>query len=766
MSREGAGRLLKIGAWEVDAALDVIRCGQRAEKLEPRMMRLLCCLAARPGEVRSGDEILAEVWPGVIVGPNSVYQAIAQLRKLLGDTGDQPAYIATVPRKGYRLIAPVSAIEVGEGRPPASPAGALGQPAATAPRRRASRLLLPAGLAVVLIVAIAAVWSLARRDAPVATASAVAVAVLPFADLSAAGDNRPFCDGLTEEILNSLARIPGLRVTGRTSAFRFRDRSVDPQELGRILGVTHVLEGSVRRSDGRLRVSAQLVSARDGFQVWANSFDRPSAGAIALQTEISRAVVDSLQIQLSAAARARLKRGPSETVSAYELYLLGRHQQLQRNPEALARAVDYHRRAIGADPRFALAHAGLADAYMAGYYYQNRSLEETAPLVQREVDAALRLDPQLAEGYAAWAVLLTEQWRLDEAVTALERAIAINSNYGEAYLRLGAAHEYAGRPVQALAAYDQVLTLDPLHAVLHVRRCLALQNLGRYAEAERACNRAIELQPEIPNGFWAQGLGAWAHGDLPAAIRSYEQALLRAPHRADIRGELALLLLDLGLPERARREIETARQHAGGRDLDVALAGAQLHVATGAAEALAAELRALDLAHAGPRLRLEAAFLASAAGDATLAEELRAATLADRAFSDDTIQPQVYAVRWGSCEMCALALLERRRGNASAADRYLSVVESHLARLEKAGHRWHGLEYLRATVQAQRGRDSAALASLGRAYDMGWRRAWLMRNDPAFAGVRNDRGFQALLGRIDAANAQARATLPAQTPTR
>ena len=746
---------LQIGAWQVNPALDEISRDGHAQKLEPRMMRLLCFLAARPGEVRSSDEILAEIWPSVIVSPNSVYQAIAQLRKLLGDSGDQPAYIATVSRKGYRLIAPVITLEEGNSSPPTS----------SAAPRHTWRLLLLASLAAAIVIAVAAAWLVSRRNATVAPQRSIAVAVLPFSDLSTASDNQPFCDGLTEEILNSLARIPGLRVTGRTSAFRFRDRSVDPQELGRTLGVTHILEGAVRRSDGRLRVSAQLVSARDGLHVWANSFDRPSAGAIALQSEISRAVVDSLQIQLSAASRARLNRGPTETVSAYELYLLGRHQQLQRKPDALARAVDYHRRAIAADPRFALAHAGLADAYMAGYYYQNRALAETAPLVQREVDAALRLDPQLAEAYAAWAVLLTEQFRLGEAVTALERAIAINSNYGEAYLRLGAAHEYAGRPREALAAYDQVMSLDPLHTVLHVRRCLTLQNLGRYAEAERACDRAIELQPEIPNALWARGLSAFAQGDLPAAIRSHEQALARAPHRADIRSELVLLLLDVGLGERARQELEVARRQAGGRGAEVALTGARLDLATGAVQRISPELAALDHGHPDRRMRLDAAHLAFAAGDRELAARLRDAALAGT-FNESDVYPDVYAVRWGMCGICALGLFERSRGDATGTERYLNQVASLFDELERNGHRWHGLEYLRATLHAQRGHKTAALASLERAYRMGWRRAWLMRAEPAFAAMRDDRGFQALLARIDPANAQARGILSAQTPTR
>lgn len=755
MSPSDTTRSFRIGDWKVNPALDEISRDGRKVKLEPRMMRLLCCLAARPGVVVSLAELLDQVWPGVVVSQSSVYQAIAQLRRELGDTEAEPRYIATVPRKGYRLVAEV------RDEPGPAAAETVAESAAPEPPARSRRPLLAAlGVLGAVVVAAVAYFLPVREQA---AAAAPAIAVLPFDDLSADASNAVFCEGLTDEVLNSLARVQKFRVIGRTSSARFADGSRDAREIGDELGVSHVLEGSVRRTGNRLRVSAQLISTRDGFQVWANSYDRPAQDAIGLQSQIARAVVDALAVRLSPESAERLEKGPTAQLNAYDLYLLGRHQQLQRTPEALERAIAHHRAAIEADPGFALAYAGLADAEMARYYYAGVPLEEAAKRVQAAVDEALRLDPELAEAYAAWGVLLTEQWHTDEAISALTRAIAINSNYGEAYLRLGAAYEYDGQPRAALETYDQVLALDPLHTVLHVRRCLTLQNLGRYAEAERACARGFELQPDIPNALWAQGLNALAQGELATAVQQYEAALVRAPARTDIRAELVVVLLDLGLHERAAEQL--AQMRSPGQTRGVTMTTARYLLATGDRQGLRLHLERLDVGQAQPRERVDAAFFALAIGEPALAERLAGDALSDRPTLADDFQPGLYRTRWGVCEACTAGLLERGRGKLDRAARMESLALRHLDNVEARGHVWHGLNYLRAALHAQAGEHDAALSALERAVELGWRRAWLMGADPSFSALRQDPRFLALLAKIEVANAAARqalATLPAR----
>ena len=774
-------RPYRIGEWRIDPALDEMYRADVRVKLEPRMTRLLSCLAARPGEVVSTSQLLDEVWAGVIVSQSSVYQAVAHLRRMFGDSESTPRYIATVPRKGYRLVAEVSSA------PPSDSNGARTAEAAAerAPEELRTLAVAPAvssdaprtmprpgsrwrvATAAVLAIAAVAVFLFAWLTGPEdesAPHTPPAVAVLPFEDLSIDASNGAFCDGLTDELLNALAHIPGLRVTGRTSTLQFRDGDVDARRVGRLLDVTHLLEGSVRRSGARVRISAQLVRTADGFQIWGNSYDRPADDIITIQSQIARAVVDALALQLSPETATRLERPPTTHISAYELYLLGRYQQIRRKPEALARAIDYHKAALEADPRFALAHAGLADAYMAGYYYEGRSLNDTAKLVQPEIDAALRLDPELAEAYAAWAVLLTEQWHTDEAIAALKRAIAINSNYSEAYLRLGAAYEYSGEPGEALRTYEQVAVIDPLNTVLHVRRCLVLQNLGRYVEAERSCERGFELQPDIPNALWASGLAAYAQGDLLGAVGHYRGALARAPDRTDIRAELATLYLDLGMLEASAAEFEQLRAANSGPAQ--ALAFGRWYLAAGDKDGLRQYLKRLRLDSVAPRDRLDAAFLALAAEDTSLAAELAGlgSASAGRARDED-FAPSLYRTRWGICELCALSLLSRLRGDTTAAAAQASAAAAALDRMEAQGHVWHGLHYLRAGLHAQRGDSKAALASLQRAVDLGWRRAWLMAADPALAPLRDEPGFRALLARIEAANQPAVARL-ASVPSR
>jgi transcriptional activator of cad operon len=256
--------------------------GEERVRLEARTMRLLLCLAATPGEVVSIDTLLNQVWSGVVVTPDSVYQGVAALRRLLGDDAKQPAYIVTVPRLGYRLVAPVE-----------SPADA---PATPRPARTSSRMYVVLALGVLLVGGALTYYSIAGRNATQAAAAAnpKAIAVLPFLDLTDSMNEEPFADGMTEELIHRLSKVEGLRVPAPTASFFFKGKQLPVAEIARSLHVSYVLDGSVRKSGETLRVAARLVRADDGYVVWSENYDRPLDDKLMVQDDIANEVTSVL----------------------------------------------------------------------------------------------------------------------------------------------------------------------------------------------------------------------------------------------------------------------------------------------------------------------------------------------------------------------------------------------------------------------------------------------------------------------------------------
>jgi TolB-like protein/DNA-binding winged helix-turn-helix (wHTH) protein len=269
---------LRVGAWRVNPAAGQISRDGETARLDARTMRLLLCLAERPGEVVSIDELLERAWSGVIVGPDSVYQAVASLRRMLGDDPKEPKYIATVPRLGYRMVAAVGPWDA----PPPAPV-----PASTRLRRTGVVWAAGAALSVAILLMLG---SVATRTTPPRS-----IAVLPFLDLTEGMKEEEFADGVTEELIDRLSKIPGVQVPPPTSSFYFKNKKVPVAEIARSLGVSYVLDGSVRKSGTRLRVAARLVRPNDGYVIWSESYDRPWGDTIGVQEEIATEVTKALK---------------------------------------------------------------------------------------------------------------------------------------------------------------------------------------------------------------------------------------------------------------------------------------------------------------------------------------------------------------------------------------------------------------------------------------------------------------------------------------
>ena len=289
--------LLRVGAWCVDPASGQISRDGETARLEARTLRLLMCLAERAGEVVSIDELLDHAWSGVSVSPDSVYQAVASLRRLLGDDPKEPTYIATVPRLGYRMVAAVGPWEdqsVGK-MPPRR-------------ERRATRSAWVVSAALGFTIALALV-GVSMSSGKISNGRHVAspgsdptpqksIAVLPFLDLTEGMKEEEFADGMTEELIDKLSKIPGIRVPPPTSSFYYKGKQTPVAEIARTLSVAYVLDGSVRKSGARLRVAARLIRPESGYVIWSESYDRPWADILTVQDEIAAEVTKSLRASI------------------------------------------------------------------------------------------------------------------------------------------------------------------------------------------------------------------------------------------------------------------------------------------------------------------------------------------------------------------------------------------------------------------------------------------------------------------------------------
>jgi TolB-like protein/DNA-binding winged helix-turn-helix (wHTH) protein len=301
--------MLRIGSWCVNPVSGRISRDGQTVRLEERTMRMLLCLAEHAGEVVSIEDLLSRVWPGVTVAPDSVYQAVASLRRQLGDDPKQPVYIATVSRLGYRMVAAVSPWTDQTGDGTASSAAPKIEPPPPARQRglsvlgprRITGLRWAAGavLGLALLVAFRFYEKSAHPASPdLAPRPPKSIAVLPFLDLTETMSQEPFADGMTEELIDKLTKIPGLRVPAPTSSFYYKGKHQPVAEIAKALGVSYVLDGSVRKSGARLRVAARLIRADNGYVVWSETYDRPLDDILMVQDDIAGEVTKALKASI------------------------------------------------------------------------------------------------------------------------------------------------------------------------------------------------------------------------------------------------------------------------------------------------------------------------------------------------------------------------------------------------------------------------------------------------------------------------------------
>jgi DNA-binding winged helix-turn-helix (wHTH) protein/TolB-like protein/tetratricopeptide (TPR) repeat protein len=726
----------RVGDWLADPARDVLVRDTEQVKIEPKSMAVLVQLARRAGDVVTQAELESQVWRGLVVTSQSVYQTIAQLRRVLGDHARTPQYIETVTRRGYRLVAPVTWIPA-EDRGPASFV-------APAPRWRRWPVAVAAVLGVAAIVL--AGW---RYWPDRLEARTVSVAVLSFDDLTADGSQAYLANLLVEELTSALGQVEKLKVAARDSARIAARDSVNATEIGKRLGVNHVLNGSVRRVGDRIRVVAVLVETDTAYEKWSRTFERPAASIARLPADIAGAVAGAVGLALVGDPGVRGSRVGTRNPTAYDYYMLGQQRFAERTTFALSEAQRYFQLAVETDPNFAAAYVALADVHVAEFYFANRQLSETLDLMLPLVDKALEIDPAFgpAQAMRGWAAV--ERGEFAQARVDLARALELSPNDAKARMWLGNALFADARPREALVELDRALELNPLSFITHIRRALVLDALGLNKEAVEAATRASTLAPKHPNPHWTLALIATSRGDLAQAIAHFEAALALDPTRSDLRIQLATLLLDSGQATPAREQLaEAARQaqsshsYLTARAYEALLGNDRRELA-----AIAESLASIDPRN--PYLVMDAANFMALAD-----EHQHAIELFDRALAENRSARlnDLWMIRWGleTAPEC-LAWSYTAVGRIADRDELIAEFDHFLAGAQQSGVRYWGIPYQRAALAALSGDATRAMAHLEAAATAGWRRTWWARTDPALASLQGRPEFQLLLDRISVA---------------
>ncbi len=548
------GRLpaVRFGPFEADLESRELRRDGRRIRLPGKAFEVLIALLRTPGGFVTREELERDLWPeGTYVdfehGLNSL---VRKLREALGDDAHAARYVETVPRHGYRFIAPVAVVAA----PPAPIAVVAEAPARATHDARKRGLALAA---IVLALGVLAAWwpridrALERSDPTIRS-----LAVLPLRDLSAASDHEYFADGMTEALITELSRLPDLKVISRTSAMTYKASPTTLPEIARRLGVDAVVEGSVALEKDRVRISAQLVDARADRHLWAENYERSLDETWALQAELASDIARQVQSRLTPQQAARWQSPRPVERPAYDAYLRGRYFWNQRTREGFAKAISSFEEAVTADPGYALAHAGLADTYglMAIQGYDLVPPHEAMPRARQAASRALELDGSLAEPHAsiAW-VSFNYDWDFAGAEREFRRAIALNPGYATAHQWYANLLCILGRFDEAAVEIGRALELDPLSRVINNEAGWPLGYLGRHEEAIAQYRRAMQLDPLYPTPHLATGLEYEDMGryeDAIAEYRTFERLSGEGPTAA---AYIAHAEARRGRPDEARR---------------------------------------------------------------------------------------------------------------------------------------------------------------------------------------------------------------------
>jgi TolB-like protein/DNA-binding winged helix-turn-helix (wHTH) protein/Tfp pilus assembly protein PilF len=570
--------VIRFGTYELSLQSGEVRRAGLRVRVQQQPMKLLEVLLEHPGEVVTREELRSRVWPNESFGDfdQALNIAIGKLRNALEDSAENPRFIETLPKRGYRFIAEVSVRDAGA-RPKVQESVAGNLPGSQEKKTEPGHTLQGAGLAVgpkrrvwptgrvivalafVLSLSILSVWLFHSR-AP-APAGIQSLAVLPLENLSGDASQNYFADGMTDELITDLAQISALRVISRTSVMVYKGARKPLPQIAHELNVDAVVEGTVLRSGDQVRITAQLIEASTDKHLWSQSYEGELRDTLALQSRVASAIADQIRISLTPQEQAALKNVKVVNPEAYESYLKGRYFWNKRTADSLKAALAYFNQAIEQDPKFAQAYSGLADTYalLGDWQYAAMKPKEAFPKAKAAAIKALELDSTLGEAHNSLAFVLDAfDWNLDAAGKEFRRAIELKPGYATAH------HWYAWH-LSLLGRFDEAITemrnaenLDPLSLIINADLAELLVIAHSYGESMRQSRKTIEMDPnfalahnQLAEAYLQEHMYAEAvaelqkalklSGDSPTCIANLARAYVASGKRA----EAAKLLDDL-----------------------------------------------------------------------------------------------------------------------------------------------------------------------------------------------------------------------------
>jgi len=575
---------LRFGVFEADPRIGELTKHGKRLPLQEQPFQLLAMLLERPGELVSREELRAKIWPQTIVDfDHGLNKAISKIRDALGDSAENPRFIETVARRGYRFLADVAVVRDGPLERAAgdlalqAQAGSLARPEARTSSRRPPRALtwrlMGFGLALVLAAALSWILFPSRDSAPAIRS----LAVLPLKNLSGDVSQDYFTDGMTEELITQLGQISALRVISSRSAMLYKGIDKPLADIASELSVQAVLEGSVLRSGDRVRITAQLIRVPADEQMWAQSYEGDLRDTLALQNEVAQAVAEQIRATLSRRQQAALRNRKTVSPAAYEDYLKGRYFWNKRTGDALKKAIDYFSRAVETDPTYAEAYSGLADSYaLAGdWLYGILSPQDAFRQARAAATRALALDDTLGEAHTSLAFALDlYAWDWAAAEKEYERAIELNPGYATAH------HWYAwhllvlGHNSEGIFEMRRAESLDPLSLIISADLAEALCIAHLYDQSVQQSKRALDMDPNFAVAHYQLGQALAQKHLHHEAIAEFQRAIELSGHSGAFDSNLAYVYAVSGRKVEAGniiRELEARPDKNPSIDANIAL---------------------------------------------------------------------------------------------------------------------------------------------------------------------------------------------------